>query len=83
MADADRARRSPAAVPGAAEEYTDVDMTGGTAIVVGAEDEGLTDAWVDGADRKVGIPMLVKNDSLNVSTAAAILLYEAVRQRRG
>jgi TrmH family RNA methyltransferase len=74
--------QSLAAVPGATEEYTAVDMRGGTAIVVGAEDEGLTDAWKSGSNRAVGIPMLGKNDSLNVSTAAAILLYEAVRQRR-
>lgn len=71
-----------AAVPGTEQEYTDVDMCGGTAIVVGAEDEGLTHEWIEGATMKVGIPMLGKNDSLNVSTAAAILLYEAVRQRR-
>lgn len=74
--------QSLAAVPGADQEYTDINMTGGTAIVVGSEDEGLTDAWKNGADQKVGIPMLGKNDSLNVSTAAAIMLYEAVRQRR-
>jgi TrmH family RNA methyltransferase len=74
--------QSLAAVPDAAETYTDVDMQKGTAIVVGAEDEGLTDIWKQGADLKIGIPMLGKNDSLNVSTAAAILLYEAVRQRR-
>ena len=74
--------QSLAAVPGATEEYTEADMQRGTAIVVGAEDEGLTEAWIKAADRKVGIPMLGKNDSLNVSTAAAILLYEAVRQRR-
>ena len=74
--------QSLAAVPGAEREYTEVDMRGGTAIVVGAEDEGLTEAWKSGANQKVGIPMLGENDSLNVSTAAAILLYEAVRQRR-
>lgn len=77
-----RGIQSLAAVPGATIEYTEADMKTGTAIVVGAEDEGLTDAWKSGADWKVGIPMLGKNDSLNVSTAAAILLYEAVRQRR-
>ena len=74
--------QSLAAVPDADKEYTEVDMCGGTAIVVGAEDEGLTPAWIDGAHQKIGIPMLGKNDSLNVSTAASILLYEAVRQRR-
>jgi TrmH family RNA methyltransferase len=71
-----------AAVPGASQEYTEADMCGGTAIVVGAEDEGLTHQWMEGADRQVAIPMLGNNDSLNVSTAAAILLYEAIRQRR-
>lgn len=74
--------QSIAAVPGAGMEYTDADMRRGTAIVVGAEDEGLSETWKHGAQLQVGIPMLGKNDSLNVSTAAAILLYEAVRQRR-
>ncbi len=71
-----------AATPGAEKEYTSTNMKGGTAIVVGAEDEGLSDAWLSSASQQVKIPMLGKNDSLNVSTAAAILLYEAVRQRR-
>ncbi len=71
-----------AAVPDAKQEYTDADMRRGVAIVVGAEDEGLTQKWMEGATQKVAIPMLGKNDSLNVSTAAAILLYEAIRQRR-
>ncbi len=74
--------QSLAAVPGTDQHYTDVDMHGGTAIVVGSEDEGLTSEWMKGATRKVAIPMRGKNDSLNVSTAAAILLYEAIRQRR-
>ena len=73
--------QSLAAVPGANLNYTEADMRKGTAIVVGAEDEGLSKQWKDTADIQVGIPMLGKNDSLNVSTAAAILLYEAVRQR--
>jgi TrmH family RNA methyltransferase len=73
--------RSVAAVPGACQEYTEIDMRCGTAIVVGAEDEGLSDRWKSQADEQVSIPMLGQNDSLNVSTAAAILLYEAVRQR--
>ena len=74
--------RSIAAVPDAPREYTDVDLRRAAAIIVGAEDEGLPAAWLDGADQKVCIPMLGRNDSLNVSTAAAVLLYEAVRQRR-
>lgn len=74
--------QSFAAMPDALSDYTSVDMRGGTAIVVGAEDEGLTTAWTEGATKQLSIPMLGKNDSLNVSTAAAILLYEAVRQRK-
>ena len=76
-----RGIRSVAAVPNAELEYTDADLCGGTAIVVGAEDEGLSKKWMDGADQQVSLPMHGKNDSLNVATAAAILLYEALRQR--
>ncbi len=71
-----------AAVPGGSKTYTEVDMSKGTAIVVGAEDKGLSQKWIKNATHRIRIPMLGKNDSLNVSTAAAILLYEAVRQRR-
>jgi TrmH family RNA methyltransferase len=49
--------------------------------VVGAEDEGLKPRWLKNATQQVAIPMHGKNDSLNVATAAAILLYEALRQR--
>ena len=51
------------------------------AVVVGAEQTGLTDFWMDQADLKVNIPMLGEIDSLNVASAATILLYEAARQR--
>lgn len=61
--------------------YASVDFNQGTAIVVGSEEKGLTRLWKDGADFKATIPMAGKADSLNVSCAAAILLYEAVRQR--
>ena len=74
--------QSVAAIPDSTVEYTDIDMCQATAIIVGAEDEGLSEKWKNGADFGVSIPMLGKNDSLNVSTAAAVLLYEAVRQRR-
>lgn len=70
------------AVPDAETVYTDIDLSGPVAVVVGAEDKGLSGLWKDGADLNVKIPMLGKNDSLNVSVSAAILLYEAVRQRR-
>lgn len=73
--------QSLAALPGAETQYTEASMRRGTAIVVGSEDDGLTREWVEQCDVGVGIPMLGKNDSLNVSTASAILLYEAVRQR--
>lgn len=70
-----------AATPSATDNYTDVDMKRGVAIFVGAEHEGLSDYWLDNADIKVRIPMAGHLDSLNVSTSAAILMYEAVRQR--
>ena len=63
------------------ELYYDTDMTCGTAIVMGTEATGLTGIWRENADAHIRIPMLGKLDSLNVSVSAAILLYEAVRQR--
>ena len=73
--------RTLAATPHTESLYTDVDLSGGVAIVVGAEQYGLSSFWLDKADFKVRIPMLGKADSLNVATAATILLYEAARQR--
>ena len=61
--------------------YYDYSMTEGTAIVMGTESTGLTDIWRKAADAHIRIPMLGQLDSLNVSVSAAILLYEAVRQR--
>jgi TrmH family RNA methyltransferase len=63
--------------------YYDTDMTCGTAIVMGTEHDGLTDQWRQAADAHIRIPMLGQIDSLNVSVSAAILMYEAVRQRQG
>lgn len=63
------------------EWYYDTDMKGGTAIVMGTEATGLTDAWRKAAEAHIKIPMLGKLDSLNVSVSAAILMFEAVRQR--
>lgn len=51
------------------------------AFVLGAEQYGLSDAWLKRIDRKVRIPMMGKADSLNVAAAATILFYEALRQR--
>lgn len=63
------------------EWYYDTDMTCGAAIVMGTEATGLTDIWREAADAHIKIPMLGRLDSLNVSVSAAILMYEAVRQR--
>lgn len=63
------------------EWYYDIDMKCGTAIVIGTESTGLTDVWREAADAHIRIPMLGALDSLNASVSAAILLFEAVRQR--
>ena len=62
--------------------YYDTPMSGPTAIVMGTESTGLTDVWRQAADAHIRIPMLGQLDSLNVSVSAAILLFEAVRQRQ-
>ena len=61
--------------------YYDIDMCRPTAIVMGTEATGLTPQWRKAADAHIRIPMLGRIDSLNVSVSAAILMYEAVRQR--
>ncbi len=62
--------------------YYDSDMTGPTAIVMGTESTGLSDIWRKAASAHIRIPMLGRLDSLNVSVSAAILLFEAIRQRQ-
>lgn len=62
--------------------YYDTDMRCATAIVMGTESTGLTEQWRQAADAHIRIPMLGQLDSLNVSVSAAILLFEAVRQRK-
>ena len=61
--------------------YYDTDMIAPTAIVMGTESTGLTNVWRETADAHIRIPMNGRLDSLNVSVSAAVLLYEAVRQR--
>lgn len=74
--------RRVAAVVGASTPYSAADLTVPTALVVGAEDTGLDAQWRSAADERVALPMLGRTaDSLNAATAAAVLLYEAVRQR--
>ena len=79
---AERGVQVVAATPHAGRDYTEVDYTHGTAILVGAEQFGLSEFWMQNADAQIRIPMLGQCDSLNVASAATILLYEAVRQRR-
>ena len=62
--------------------YYEWDLTLPTAVVVGAEGRGLRRLVRERCDQVVGIPMLGHVGSLNVSVAAAVVLYEAVRQRR-
>jgi TrmH family RNA methyltransferase len=74
--------RKIAAALGAPRKHTDEDYTRPTAFLVGAEDEGLPADWRTLADVNVEIPMRGRTvDSLNASAAAAVLLFEAARQR--
>ncbi len=61
--------------------YTDIDLTGPLALAVGSEADGLTDPWGATGIERVRLPMHGVADSLNVSVSAAVLLYEARRQR--
>jgi RNA methyltransferase, TrmH family len=66
----------------AVDLHVDADLSGGVAIVLGSEAHGLSDAWDAPDVRSIRLPMLGMADSLNVSAAGAVLLYEAWRQRR-
>ncbi len=70
-----------AATPEADLAHTEVDYRGPVAIAVGTEQTGLTDEVLRRAAYRVRIPMVGRANSLNVATSAAILVYEAVRQR--
>jgi TrmH family RNA methyltransferase len=65
----------------AARLYTEADYRGGVAMVLGSEAEGLSDEWTELDCTAIKLPMLGAADSLNVSATAAVLLYEALRQR--
>lgn len=71
-----------AAVVEAKTVYTKIDMKTPLAIVLGTEHEGLSEFWLKNADLKARIPMKGAANSLNVSTTAAILIYEVLRQRK-
>ncbi|OYU83166.1 MAG: rRNA methyltransferase [Flavobacterium sp. BFFFF2] len=64
-----------------ANVYTACDFSAPTALVVGAEANGLTEIWRKAAHQNMIIPMAGVIDSMNVSVAAAICMFEAVRQR--
>ncbi len=76
-----RGIRSIATTPAATALYSDSDLTGPLAIVMGSEQYGLSDFWLRAADLPVRIPMAGQADSLNVAMATLITLFEAVRQR--
>ncbi|MHC1707949.1 MAG: TrmH family RNA methyltransferase [Bacteroidales bacterium] len=61
--------------------YQQLDFTQATALVMGTEHDGLSRRWLSAADQRIKIPMMGKIDSLNVSTAASVLMFEVVRQR--
>ncbi|MFZ0564592.1 MAG: RNA methyltransferase [Chlamydiales bacterium] len=70
-----------AATPLSQTDYTQIDLTKPIAIVMGTEQYGLSEAWMEKADIQVRIPMLGQADSLNVAMATTVLLYETLRQR--
>ncbi len=65
-----------------AKIYTETDLCGRAAIVLGSEAEGLSRQWLEEADQLIKIPMKAGIDSLNVSVSAAVIIYEALRQRK-
>lgn len=71
-----------ATTPDTSTEIWDADLTGAAAVVIGAEQYGLSDAWLEAADARIRIPMAGMADSLNAAMAAGVVLFEAVRQRR-
>jgi TrmH family RNA methyltransferase len=71
-----------AATPSATVHFTQAPLSGDVAIVVGTEQLGLSQKWLDAADICVKIPMEGVADSLNVAMATTLLLYEALRQRQ-
>lgn len=65
----------------ASVNYSKVNFEGGSAIVVGTEDRGLEPVWLKNSTQNIIIPMQGEIDSMNVSVAAAIIIFEAKRQR--
>ena len=65
----------------ASKPYNEIDYTKSSAIVMGTEATGLSERWINDATANIIIPMQGKIDSMNVSTAAAVVIFEAARQR--
>ena len=77
----ERRIRAIATTPSAEKLYTDTDLRGSLAVVMGSEQYGLSEFWLKNCDQPVRIPMAGQADSLNVAMATIITLFEAVRQR--
>lgn len=77
----DNGYRIVAATEKCARNYTEADFTVPVAIVMGSEDVGISDAVLRISDDLAAIPMVGKIESLNVSVAAGVMIYEALRQR--
>lgn len=73
---------SYAAATNGQTDYAKENLVKPTAVILGSEANGLSALWLEKADKLVKIPMVKGIDSLNVSVSAAIILYEALRQRR-
>jgi TrmH family RNA methyltransferase len=74
--------RRLATVARGGEDYTAVDLSGPMAVVLGNEANGLPDGLDAHLDGALSIPMAARTESLNVATAAAVVCFEAARQRR-
>lgn len=70
-----------ASSPAAEKPFWNAELDGPIALLLGTEHEGLGSEWLESADERVHIPMAGMADSLNVATAGALILYEALRQR--
>lgn len=73
--------RTVATTPAAEKLYTDMNLCGPLAVIMGSEQYGLSEFWLKNCDEPIRIPMAGQADSLNVAMATIITLFEAVRQR--
>ena len=71
-----------AATEKAKSDYTDVEMTGPVALIMGSEEDGISPAYLEMCDVKIRIPLYGEIASLNVSVATGVVLYEIIRQRK-